>query len=151
MTLSPFFCRRFLGSQSGSVSILAAVSIVPLILVIALLVDTGFAWLSRDKAFAGAQAAAAVAAMQRPACTSGQELTDAGYLENVTAAFEMNSGLMAEPLVVSCTDTGVAVEVRVVSETSMFRALIGADVAITARAEAKQVPYGTNVASGWSR
>lgn len=138
---------RFGRSQNGSVSVLAAISIVPVVLSIALLVDTGFAWSLRDKAFSGVEAAAALAAMHRPACINGQVLDGA----SAQASFEIATGLAPEQFSVTCTESGVDVEAHIVSPTALFRAVIGSEVTITARASAQSVKHAANPASGWER
>lgn len=141
------FIINFARCEQGSVSTLAAVSMLPVLLAAALLIDTGTAWISRDKAQSALESAAAVAAMHRPACSSGEELDSAA----AAAAFSAAAGEAAQEIHVRCTAGGVALTARTSSMTSIFATLRGKTVTIGTEAAAASATFSGNTAGGWTR
>lgn len=141
------FITNFARDEQGSVSTLAAISIIPVLLAAALLIDTGSAWISRTHAQSALESAAAVAAMHRPSCSAGEEIDSAA----AAAAFTAAAGESAAELHVTCTSDGVEIAARTESMTSLFATLRGEAVMIGTRANAVSAQFNGNSASGWSR
>jgi len=140
------FITNFARNEQGSVSTLAAISFIPVLLAAALLIDTGSAWISRTHAQSALEGAAAAAAMHRPACDAGEEIGSAAAAAAFSAA-----GETASELHVFCTADGVALTARTESMTSLFATLRGEAVMIGTRASASSAKFNGNSASGWSR
>jgi hypothetical protein len=133
-----------LKAEDGAVATLSAIAIVPIILIAALLMDSGTAWISKSKADFSAEAAAALSAMHRPACTDGAEL-DAG---DAASIFTANLG-DAAGMSVTCEAGGVKVGARFEQPTSFFQIFGEDEVTIATAADATTSRDGVNPASGW--